>query len=148
MKSHILSDRVLGGIVVLCAITLAWLSYNIKINPNQLTLSARFFPLLLSAVLFCLGGVLCFKPGPITLDKTMRKVSNIRGGVVAILVLLYFVNFRHLDFRIGAWLFMLLSMWALGARNIWELVLIPPFVSGVIYIIFRYGFNTLLPVWI
>lgn len=147
MPDGIKSDRVVGVFAVLSGLLMFAMSYAIKFNPNQLTLSARFFPFLLSGAMLCLGLGLCLRPGPLLLRKVLPTLASLQGSQVAILVLLYFLSFRYLDFRVGAFLFMLLVMLALGARRPWEMVLVPTLVSGGIYVIFRYGFSVLLPVW-
>lgn len=147
MPDGIKSDRVAGLFAVTAGLVMFGLSYNIQFNPNQLTLSARFFPFILSGAMLCLGLGLCLRPGPVMLRKVWSALANLQGAEVVGLVLLYFLSFRYLDFRLGAFSFMLLVMLALGARRPWELLLMPALVSGGIYAIFRYGFSVLLPVW-
>lgn len=141
------ADRVAGLVVAAAGVALGVVSYVIDINPQQLTLSARFFPLLLSAALVVLGIALALRPGEARLAETLDSLLIRRGLVVAALLLVYYLTFRHVDFRLGSWAFMILTMWGLGARRPLELVVVPIAVSGGVYAIFRYGFTVLLPTW-
>jgi putative tricarboxylic transport membrane protein len=147
MDTSFRSDRFLGLLIIVFGLLLGAFSYAIDFNPNQLTLSARFFPLMLAGLLVCLGLMMCLKPSPLTLRASLNKILNPKGLSVGLLLLIYFTTFRYLDFRLGSWLFMLLTMWLLGARKFWELALIPVLVSLFIYMVFRHGFVVLLPVW-
>ena len=62
--------------------------------------------------------------------------------------LVYFMTFAFVDFRVGAWAMMLVGMVILGARNRRQLLFVPIGVSAATYLMFRYGFKILLPIWI
>ena len=66
----------------------------------------------------------------------------------ATLFLIYCLTFRYVDFRISTALFVFAVMWVLGARRPLELILTPVLVSASVFILFRFAFNVLLPVWI
>ena len=148
MNDTFRSDRIFGIFIILFALLLGWLSYTIEFNPLQFTLSARFFPLLLAGVLFFLGLAMILKPRPTPLKSSVDKVLNPKWLALGLLIAMYFMSFRYLDFRLGAWLFMLLSMRLLGSKKFWELAVIPVVVSLFVYLLFRHGFTVLLPVWI
>jgi hypothetical protein len=61
---------------------------------------------------------------------------------------LYFFTFEQVDFRVGAWALILSSMWILGARSWVQLAVTPAATALVIFWVFRYGFQVVLPVWI
>ncbi len=122
-------------------------STAIEILPNQPTLSARFLPYLLSGALIGGGFLLWARPDNRPLVDVAGELFARRGVLVAIVFVLYAVTFRHVDFRLGTWAFVLFTMWVLGARRPAELVLVPIVVSAVVYVSFRYGFTVLLPTW-
>lgn len=141
------ADRVAGVLTVLAGVTLGIASWLIEFNPNQLTLSARFFPGLLAGLLIVLGTLLAFRPGPRPLGEVLGEIADRRALLFAGALLVYFLTFRYVDFRIGTWLFTLVAMWLLGSRRPWELIVIPAAVAGLVYVTFRYGFTVLLPTW-
>jgi putative tricarboxylic transport membrane protein len=141
------ADRLLGLLAILAGAGLGLASWLIQFNPSQLTLSARFFPGLLAVLLVGLGTILAVRPGPRPLGEVVREIVDRRTLGFAALVLLYFLSFRHLDFRFGTWLFVLGSMWLLGARRPLELALVPLLTALLVWLSFRYGFTVLLPTW-
>jgi putative tricarboxylic transport membrane protein len=142
------ADRIAGIATLAAGLILAFASLRIEIGPTQPSLSARFFPLLLSAALAVLGGVLTVRAGEQDIGAVLRRMLAHRTVLLAALLLAYFLGFRYIDFRLGAWLFMLLAMVAMGSRRRLELIVVPIVVSLGIYTVFRYGFAVLLPVWI
>lgn len=82
-----------------------------------------------------------------TMDQIRSVVASRHSLALSGLVLVYFLTFRLIDFRLGSWLFVLAAMAALGAKKKLELALVPVLISGSLYLIFRYGFTVLLPVW-
>lgn len=141
------ADRVIGLIIVAGGIALAILISGIEINAQQSTLSARFFPTLLVAVLIGFGILLVLRPGLQSTSKVLTDITQRRGILIAVLFLTYCLTFRYVDFRFGAWAFTLLAQWVLGSRKPLELILVPILVSGSVFLIFRYGFTILLPTW-
>lgn len=141
------ADRLLGAVAILAGVGLGLATWLIQFNPNQLTLSARFFPGLLAVLLVGLGALLVLRPGPDRLGEVAGILLDRRVLLFAAAVLLYFLTFRHLDFRVGTWLFMLGSMVLLGARRPLELALVPLLTALLVWLTFRYGFTVLLPTW-
>ncbi|WP_162913337.1 tripartite tricarboxylate transporter TctB family protein [Rhodospirillaceae bacterium SYSU D60014] len=141
------ADRATGIATVAAGIGLGLASLQIEtlVAPG---LSARFFPLLLSLALIGLGAVLAIRPGERTAGDALRQMLARRAVLLAGLLLLYFLSFPYVDFRVGTWLFMLLAMMLLGSRRPLELAAVPIAVSFGVYFLFRYGFTVLLPVWI
>jgi putative tricarboxylic transport membrane protein len=145
--SRLPADRLAGLLSIFGGLALGVGSWFIDINPNQLTLSARFFPGLLAGLLVVLGVLLALAPGPRPLGEVWAGIADRRAVLFAAALLIYFLTFRHVDFRLGTWLFMLVAMWLLGARRVWELLVIPTATALLVYVTFRYGFIVLLPTW-
>ncbi len=141
------ADRIAGLVSVAAGLGLGAAAAQLDILANQPTLSARFFPYVLAAVL-CLGGLaLAIKPGDTSLRQVVDGLLARRGLAFAAALLVYALAFRFIDFRLGTWAFVLIAMWVLGSRRWLELVLVPVAVSAVTYVVFRHGFTVLLPVW-
>lgn len=141
------ADRLAGIATVIAGVGLALASLAIKTSPAQAELSARFLPILLSIALIALGGALALQSGPRPLSQAVRQLLAPRALVLAGLLLVYFLTFRYIDFRLSTWLFMLVAMIALGGRCPVELIAVPVAVSLSVYAVFRHGFSVLLPVW-
>ena len=142
------ADRIAGVVATIAGLSLAVASMRIDVLANQPTLSARFFPYILAAVL-CAGGLLlALKPGDASLDSVVDKLLARRGIIFAALFLVYALTFRFVDFRLGTWIFVLVAMWLLGSRKWIELLVLPLAIAVATYLLFRYGFTVLLPVWI
>lgn len=141
------ADRIAGVAVIAAGVGLAVLTANVDTLAGQRTLSARFFPYLLAAVLAAGGIVLALRPGDESLSAVAGKLLARRGVALAALFLLYALTFRYVDFRLGTWAFVLASMWILGSRSLVELLVTPVLVSLGVYALFRYGFTVLLPTW-
>ncbi len=141
------ADRVAGATLCVAALGVALAAATIEVLPGLPTLSARFFPWLLAAVLGASGLTLALRPGDGDLRETLSRLFAARAVALAALLLLYALSFRHVDFRIGTWAFVASSMWVLGSRRATELLLVPALVAAVVYTTFRYGFSVLLPVW-
>lgn len=141
------ADRIAGVVVTAAGITLALATAQISILADQPTLSARFFPYMLAIILTAGGIFLVLRPGDALLCNVTDKLLAPRCLAFAALFLAYALTFRFVDFRLGTWIFMLTAMWILGSRKWWELAVIPLSVSLVIYLLFRYGFTILLPIW-
>ena len=142
------ADRATGLAVIVLGLIMGLASSKIPISTTQqLAVSARFFPYLLSAAMVAFGLGLFFLPGEKRLDNVLKTALVRRALVLGGLIFLYLVTFRHVDFRFGAWAFMVATMWSLGSRKPLELILIPLAISGGVYLVFRYGFLVLLPTW-
>jgi len=143
------ADRVAGIAVIVSAFLIFLATLNVDINPNQSALSARFFPFVLAISLLFLGVMLWVSAANTSnLSEALAPFLNPRVISITALILIYFIGFRFIDFRVGAWLFTLISMWLLGSRGYKELLLVPIITSALIYTIFRHGFTVLLPTWI
>tara|TARA_R110002110_G_scaffold3344_2_gene17049 strand:+ start:419 stop:859 length:441 start_codon:yes stop_codon:yes gene_type:complete len=143
-----LSDRLAGGTVLLGGIVLLAGTAFIDINELQSDLTARFFPTLVSMGLIFCGTLLAVRPSERLLASSAAALFNHRALISAALFLIYCLTFRYVDFRLSTALFVFGVMWVLGARRPLELVLTPVLVSGSVFILFRFAFNVLLPVWI
>lgn len=141
------ADRLAGIAVAAAGIVLAAATSQVDVLAGQPTLSARFFPYLLAAILFGGGVLLVWRPGARPLAKVLEQLLAHRGIVFAALFLAYALTFRYVDFRLGTWLFVLAAMWVLGSRRWLELALLPPAITLVTYFLFRHGFTVILPVW-
>ncbi len=141
------SDRIAGLATVVGGAALAIACLSIETSLAQAELTARFFPLLLSIALIVLGGVLTVRSGERALSQSLRELLAPGVLTFAALLIVYFLSFRYVDFRLSTWLFMLVAMVAMGSRRPLELIAVPLGVSLGIYALFRYGFAVLLPVW-
>lgn len=142
------ADRIAGIVSAAAGLGLAVATAQIDILSGQPTLSARFFPYVLAAVLVVGGAALAVNPGGALLGDVVGRLLAWRGIAFAALFLVYAVTFRMVDFRLGTWAFVLAAMWVLGSRKWLELLLLPAAVSAATYLLFRHGFTVLLPVWI
>ena len=142
------ADRLSGLVVVLAGLGLAAASFATDVLPDQPTLSARFFPLLLSVVFVACGLALVLRSASGSLSEIAAPLFQPRVLVIAGAFLLYATTFRYLDFRLGTWAFVLVALWALGGRRPWEPLVLPLAVSVAVYLVFRYGFLVILPTWI
>jgi hypothetical protein len=129
---------VLGAIVVI-------LGQMIEISPAQ-GLSARFFPILCGVGLVAMGGGIIFQ-GIRGEPLPLPFLFDFRVGATIVAFLIYFMTFAIVDFRLGAWAMMLVGMYILGARSRMQLLCVPIAVSAATYLMFRYGFKILLPIW-
>jgi putative tricarboxylic transport membrane protein len=142
------ADRLAGSVTAVAGLALAAITAQIDILASQPTLSARFFPYVLAAILFVGGLALMLKPGEALLGTVVGKLMARRGVAFATVFVVYALTFRFVDFRLGTWAFVLATMWIMGSRNRLELIAVPVAVSAVTYLLFRHGFTVLLPVWI
>ena len=141
------ADGILGLAVFAAGLGLAFLSSDIPTNPGVHTLSAKFFPQLLALLLVLCGLALLVAPRRKLVGEAASAMLESRRVCLAVLVAAYFLSFRVVDFRVGTFAFALAAMWLLGARRWWELAAVAVAVSLGTYVLFRYGFTVLLPVW-
>ena len=142
------ADTIAGLVTAAAGIGLGAATAQLDILANQPTLSARFFPYVLAAVLVAGGLALAIKPADTSLREVVDGLLARRGLAFAAAFLVYALTFRFVDFRLGTWAFVLIAMWVLGSRKWFELVVVPIVVSAITYLVFRHGFTVLLPVWI
>jgi putative tricarboxylic transport membrane protein len=141
------ADRVIGLVIVAGGVGLAAFITGIEINKLQSSLSARFFPSILAGALIIFGAGLALRPGDARTKDVLSAISSHRGLLISGIFLAYCLAFPIIDFRLGTWLFTLASLWILGSRSWIELLVIPIAVSGIVFVIFRFGFTVLLPTW-
>lgn len=139
-------DRCGGAGLVALGAVLLWWALGVDQGPGLVGLSPRTLPIGLSLIVVGVGAVLSIRGGGLPLGEIGRRFSP---GVAAFAGLLtaYFLSFPSLDFRLGAWIFMLTAMVLLGARRPLELLAVPPIAALGIYMVFRHGFGVFLPVW-
>lgn len=140
-------DVLSGAVVLVLGLAFGAASLFIEVSPHQTTLTARFFPLLVSGVFVACGAGIVVRgwraggqPMPFLFTPKMLGVAG--------LLIAYFLTFPIMDFRVSSWLMMLGGMWVLGNRNPRQLIMLPLFVSIAIWLVFRYVFSVVLPTWI
>lgn len=141
------ADRLAGPLVILFGVALCVATTQVDVLTGAGSLSARAFPFVLSGLLVLCGLVLTVQPQDSPLSGVVQSLKDPRTALFGGLFLFYALTFRYVDFRFGTWAFMLASMWILGSRRWGELLLLPLAVSAIVFVLFRYGFTVLLPVW-
>lgn len=141
------TDVIVGVGTLLCAAWLLLIGMDVSTGFDPGGLTARFFPILLPAILVLLGLILLVRPGPMTIDTFLPRQAVSRVAAFAVLFLIYAFSFRYMDFRVGTLVFVLLAMLVLGERRFVYLAVVPLAVSLLAYSVFRYGFGVLLPTW-
>ena len=139
-------DILSGFALIAAGAVMTYLSWQIETVPYEV-LTARFFPVMASIGLALCGVGLMIK-GVVAARKTLPNFSDRRVVGLIVVFLLYFFTFTIVDFRLSTWALMLASMYLLGARSRNQLVVTPIAVSLITFVIFRYGFEILLPQWI
>ncbi len=139
-------DILSGLALIVAGAVMTYLSWQIETAPQEV-LTARFFPVLASIGLALCGLGLAIK-GLLATRKSLPNFSDLRVIGLIVVFLLYFFTFTIVDFRLSTWALMLASMYLLGARSGKQLVITPIAVSLITFVIFRYGFEILLPQWI
>lgn len=139
------ADRILGGITFLAGVAVWLLCGNIAGIVEEHALPPSFFPRLLAAVLAALGLLLLARGGGRPLAQVWQAVGNRENLFLVGVTLVYCLAFGSVDYRLSTPLYILAAMWALGARKPLELVLLPLGGTAVLYGVFRYGFQVLLP---
>ncbi|MEX0731238.1 MAG: tripartite tricarboxylate transporter TctB family protein [Aquisalimonadaceae bacterium] len=141
------ADRALGIAAILAGILIAFASSHVQLLPGSTAVSARFFPYLLAAILSAGGLTLILWPGAVPARDVVTRILTPSALMVAATFSIYAFTFRYMDFRLGTWLFVLITMWILGARKPLELIITPIAVALITFYLFRYGFTVLLPTW-
>jgi putative tricarboxylic transport membrane protein len=139
---------ILSGLAAIAGgAALIYVSLDIDVAPGETTLNARFMPILAAACIVACGIAIAAKG---LLAEPTRLPFGVNPRVTAILVLFlaYFLTFEYVDFRFGAWALTLACMYVLGGRKPVQLVLTPVLTAAVVYLMFRYGFEVILPTWI
>ena len=141
------ADRAVGLAVAASGLGLGWAALGVETLAQQTTLSARFFPLVLAAVLLAAGLGIAVRPGDRGLVEVVAPICSPRVLAFGGAFLLYALTFRYVDFRLGTALFMGVALWSLGSRRPVELIGLPVAVAIGVWAVFRHGFAVLLPVW-
>lgn len=142
------ADRIAGLSAVVVGVLVALASTNIQVVQSNDTLSARFFPYMLSAILVLGGAALLTFPGHTSLGDVAQRMFSQAALLFGAAFFVYALAFPYVDYRLSTWLFMFAVMWLLGSRHIVELLIVSTVVSLVTFYLFRYGFTVLLPTWI
>lgn len=141
------ADRVAGLVICLVGVAGIVATAGVDTIAGQNTLSARFFPYLLTGALAVGGAILLLAPSPQPFGAVVARLLDGRGLAFAVLFVVYATSFRYLDFRLGTTAFVLAAMVVLGERRPLVLLLTPVLVAAVAYLLFRHGFTVLLPTW-
>jgi hypothetical protein len=140
-------DIVSAAVLIAIGAVMYYLSLGIRGNPNVSTFSPRFFPQLAAIGLVVCGlGVLA--NGLMAPRRELPFLFNRGNLLVAALFCLYFFTFELIDFRVSAWALIISCMWVLGARSWVQLAVTPVATALIIFWVFYYGFQVVLPVWI
>lgn len=140
------SNTVAGAALTLAGGVATLLSMQIAPSPSANTLPPSFFPLL------CAGGIVLLGIGLLvqglrSVPEQLPALFDRRVLGVGALMLVYFLSFEYVDFRLGSWLFSLLTMLVMGNRRILQLIVVPLAVTAGVYVTFRYIFIIVLPTW-
>ena len=139
-------DIVCAAALIAIGAAMYYLSLDIRGNPNVSTFSPRFFPQLASiGLVICGFGVLA--NGLMAESRPLPFLFNRNNLLIAALLCIYFFTFELVDFRVGAWALIISCMWVLGARAWVQLAVTPVVTALVIFWVFYYGFQVVLPVW-
>ena len=140
-------DIISAAVLIAIGAAMFYLSLDIRVNPNVTTFSPRFFPQLASiGIILCGLGVLA--NGLLAPRRELPSLFNRSNLLIVTLFCIYFFTFELVDFRLSAWALIVSCMWVLGARSWVQLALTPVATALIIFAVFRYGFQVVLPVWI
>lgn len=139
-------DVVSGAALIVFGAVAAWLSADIPEGPAMQSLAPNFVPLLCSGGII-LAGAWVFVRGLSAAGAPLPKVLDRGSAGVGGLIALYYWFFEQVDFRVGTWVFILGVMLVMGCRNRRQLIVIPLAGTAIIYLMFRYLFEILLPTW-
>ena len=137
-------DRLLGLILLAIGAGIAASAVTIDDGFGAGAVSPRAFPLLLCGVLAAIGLLFLVRGGP------HRMPAGSAGRAVlgfAALLLIYCLTFAWGDFRIWTAVFMGVSLPWLGETRPLRVAVIALATALGIHALFRYGFDTVLPVW-
>ena len=142
----VLLFSIIGLILVPFQIPLSKVAQSSQLGP-------RFVPtvMLVAAAVFCVISIaseayLCFykgkemKPFPLATKRQYGKVALL---VVSLLV--WYVLLRSMGFIIMTTFLMIVSMWLLDNRRLWQYIVIPVGFSVAIYLVFAVFLNVPLP---
>ncbi|AQZ53868.1 tripartite tricarboxylate transporter TctB family protein [Martelella mediterranea] len=142
------SDRAIGGAILLLSLVMLYVAAGIDVLPGSGAVNARTLPMALCVIIGAGSLLLMIRPSATGLEITLQPILNRHALAFIALLVVYALSFRHVDFRLGAWAFMLASMALLGERRPLVLAILPVAVSLTVFVTFRYGFTVLVPTWI
>ncbi|GGE30976.1 hypothetical protein GCM10007276_05190 [Agaricicola taiwanensis] len=125
---------------------MVWLSLDMGRGAAGATLPPNFFPLICAWGLLICGLILLVR-GLRSAAAPLPKLIDTQVAVVGAMVIAFYWWFAWWDFRVGAALLALVTMWTLGIRNKLLLVLLPLGLSIGLYLAFTRGFQLVLPTW-
>ncbi|MYZ47113.1 tripartite tricarboxylate transporter TctB family protein [Propylenella binzhouense] len=140
-------DSVAGLVLIVVGGIATYLSYQIAPGPDVLTLPPNFFPLLCTIGVVLIG-IAMMVQAAWAAPVPFPALVDARAVAVFALMLVYFLTFESVDFRLGSWVFMLATMLAMGCRSIPQLVILPLAFVAAVYVVFSSIFSILLPTWI
>ncbi|ESR26856.1 tripartite tricarboxylate transporter TctB family protein [Lutibaculum baratangense] len=142
-----MNDETVPGLALLVlAAAVTWLSLDMGTGAAGATLKPNFFPLICAAGIAICGLVL-FVRGVMKGEGRLPSLVDRRFAIVAGLLVVYYWWFQSIDFRVGAWVFALVTMLAFGIRSIRLLAAYPVILTAVLYFGFTDGFGVVLPSW-
>lgn len=139
-------DIASGAALILFGAVATWLSLDISRGPDPNGVAPNFVPLLCSGGIIVAGVVILVR-GVLAAEGPLPKVLDRGSAGVGALIGLYYWFFEQIDFRLGTWVFITGVMLVMGCRSLRRLALVPVLGTAVIYLIFRYLFEILLPTW-
>ncbi len=140
------TDRLLGGIAVGIGLMAGMGCLAIDAPPATTQLSPRFFPLLLSSLLAVFGLALMLRNAGRPLSAVKAVVCHAKSFLLVLALLVYTATFGLIDYRLATFLFLAANLALLRATRR-ELLIFPLAATCCIYLLFRYGFSVLLPIW-
>ncbi len=139
------SNRVLGLITLAAGVAVWVLCAGIPTVADAHTLSPGFFPQLLSIVLALLGLCLFWQGKGQVFSIVWHTVTSSRNLCLVAATLGYTLAFGYMDYRLISPLYIAAVLWIQGSRKPLEFVFVPLGATAVLYVLFRYGFQVLLP---
>jgi len=128
------------GIIILLIIPI-----QIKSSESNIY-GPRFFPYILSVLLIIFSLISFFMKSDMNEMKgKLKKASNLRVLVVLILMVVWVFLSDIIGFVISTYLFSISTMLIMGNRNRLQLLLVPIFLTGIIYYIFSELLDIFLP---
>ncbi|MEL7566097.1 MAG: tripartite tricarboxylate transporter TctB family protein [Dehalobacterium sp.] len=128
--------------IVLVLLSVIGVVFSIRLPNDDFGLSPGFYPTFLFA---CLGicGVILFWQGWRRREKVpLPSFKNNRLITIIIFLFSYVVLLQLIHFRAATFLFILFTMYFLGARKPVLLILVPASSTFIIYWLFVYVFKT------
>ncbi len=141
------ADQLAGIVTCVAGVAGIIATANVDVIAGQNTLSARFFPYLLTIGVTIGGLALALRPEDTAWSEAAGRLLDSRALAFAGLFVLYALTFRYVDFRLGTLAFVAGAMWVMGERRATRLILTPVAVSIVAYLLFRHAFTVMLPTW-